>query len=74
MDAPLMTAGMIALVTMTGGWLFYAISESQDRATRRQWIGRGRCGDCGYRMQFLPTVRCPECGNEDADAWRAAHS
>lgn len=52
----------------------YCIASGQTPHNRAFLSLRGRCGRCGYPMQFLPSVRCPECGHRDPDAWSAAHS
>src|SRR6185295_19763141 len=38
-----------------------------DRLVRQH--NRTECPDCGYSMQGLAAVRCPECGL-DIDAWK----
>lgn len=61
-------AGIGVVVASTGMWLFARRMRPREERLRRHIVALARrrrtCADCGYRLQGLPSGRCPECGTE----------
>lgn len=54
--------GVFAVI---GGWVAVRVFRAAHRALRSwMWYRRNRCIHCGYAIDPLLGIKCPECGKE----------
>ena len=59
---------IVSMVVFVGGLANFLVGRGMKKANqelgKEKGASQGKCGECGYRVEGVSGLRCPECGSD----------